>query len=109
MSYSVILSDNFKKDAKRLIKKYPSLKTELKELGKRLSKNPLEGTPLGNNLYKIRLSIASKGKGKSGGGRIISFLKVTETEVILLTIYNKGDKDAISDNEIKELLRNYLE
>jgi mRNA-degrading endonuclease RelE of RelBE toxin-antitoxin system len=104
MSYKIELTDNFKKEAKKLIKKYPSLKGEIAELGQKLSQNPTMGTPLGNDVYKILLSIASKQKGKSGGARVISFVKIIEEAVFLLSIYSKGDKDSISDKEIEELL-----
>ncbi|MDX2002680.1 MAG: type II toxin-antitoxin system RelE/ParE family toxin [Chitinophagales bacterium] len=108
MSFEVALSQNFKQEAKRLVKKYPSLKTELAELGEELSENPTLGIPLGNDVYKIRLAVASKGKGKSGGARVISFVKIIDTKVYLLSIYNKGEKDSMSDKEIKELLEKYL-
>lgn len=108
MSYNVELSANFKKEAKRLIKKYPSLKKELIELFTELEKNPTTGTPLGNDIYKIRLAIASKNKGKSGGARVLSFVKVTQTSVLLFSIYNKGEIDNITDKEINELIKDYL-
>jgi len=108
MSYKIELTDNFKKEAKKLIKKYASLHTEIAELGKELAENPTMGTPLGNDVYKIRLAIASKNKGKSGGARVISFVKIINETVYLLSIYNKGEKDTISDNEIEELLKGYL-
>ena len=60
---------------------------------------------MGNDIYKIRLAITSKGKGKSGGARVLTFIKVTDTMVILFSIYNKGEKDAISDKEIAELIK----
>lgn len=66
------------------------------------------GTPLGNDIYKIRLAIASKNKGKSGGARVMSFVKVTHTTVLLFSIYNKGDRDAISNKEVEELLKGYM-
>ena len=81
MSYKIELTDNFKKEAKKLIKKYASLKAEIAELGQQLSQNPAMGTPLGNDVYKIRLSVASKQKGKSGGARVISFVKVVDETV----------------------------
>lgn len=108
MSYNVELSDNFKKEAKRLIKKYPSLKAELNKLFGLLEENPTMGTHLGNNIYKIRLAIDSKNAGKSGGARVMSFVQVTGTTVLLFSIYNKGEKDSISDKEIKAFLKDYL-
>ena len=108
MSYKIELTDNFKNEAKKLIKKYASLRTEIVELGKELAENPTSGTPLGNDVYKIRLAIASKNKGKSGGARIVSFVKIIDETVYLLSIYNKGNKDSISDKEIEELIKNYI-
>jgi mRNA-degrading endonuclease RelE of RelBE toxin-antitoxin system len=108
MSYKIELTDNFKKEAKKLIKKYASLRTEIVELGKELAENPTTGTPLGNDVYKIRLAIAAKNKGKSGGARLISFVKIIDETVFLLSIYNKGEKDTISDKEIEVLLQDYL-
>ena len=108
MSYKIELSTNFKKEAKKLVKKYPSLKKELTNLFKELEETPTLGTPLGNNIYKIRLSIASKNKGKSGGARVMSFVKIINTTVLLFSIYSKGDKDTISDVEIENLLKSYI-
>ena len=108
MRYSIELSDNFKKEVKRLSKKYPSLKSELSKLFSELEENPTLGTPLGNDIYKIRLAIASKSKGKSGGARILSFVKVIQTTVLLFSIYSKGEVDNITDKQIKELIKNYL-
>jgi mRNA-degrading endonuclease RelE of RelBE toxin-antitoxin system len=108
MSYKIELSLNFKKEAKKLSKKYPSLKAELNSLFIELETNPHLGTPLGNDIYKIRLAIGSKNKGKSGGARVMSFVMVSDTIVLLFSIYNKGDKETISDKEIEELLKAYF-
>ena len=108
MSYNIELSANFKKEAKRLTKKYPSLKIELAELFTELEENPTTGTPLGNDIYKILLAIASKNKGKSGGARVLSFVKVTQTTVLLFSIYNKGEVDSLTDKQIKELIKDYI-
>jgi mRNA-degrading endonuclease RelE of RelBE toxin-antitoxin system len=108
MNYKIELTDNFKKEAKKLIKRYASLRTEIEELGKELAENPTTGTSLGNDVYKIRLAIVSKNRGKSGGARVISFVKIIDETVFLLSIYNKGEKDTISDKEIEALLADYL-
>jgi mRNA-degrading endonuclease RelE of RelBE toxin-antitoxin system len=105
MNYKIELSANFKKEAKKLTKKFPSLKQELATLFTALETNPTMGTPLGNDIYKIRLAIASKNKGKSGGARVLSFVKVTATTVLLFSIYNKGDIDNLTDKEIENLIK----
>lgn len=105
MSFKTSLSGKFQREAKRLIKKFPSLKKELFELRELLSKNPFEGTPIGHGCYKIRIAIASKGKGKSGGARVITYVFVREETVYLLSIYDKSEQADISDKELKELLK----
>lgn len=104
MSYEIIATPRFKRDIKKLLKKFPSLKTEYGQLIGELEQDPQQGTPLGNNCYKIRISIASKGKGKSGGARVITHVVISGNIVFLLTIYDKSDKENISDKEITELL-----
>ena len=74
MSYSIIATPGFKQEIKKLSKKYVSLKKEYLALVTSLEKQPVQGTPIGHHCYKIRLSIASKGKGKSGGARVITNL-----------------------------------
>jgi mRNA-degrading endonuclease RelE of RelBE toxin-antitoxin system len=104
MSYKVLISSTFKRKAKPLLKKYPSLKSELSELGRALSENPAHGTALGNNCYKIRLAIHSKGVGKRGGARVITYVITEDEQVVLLTIYDKKDKTDLMPGELAEIL-----
>lgn len=104
MSYNIKTLSKFDKNLKALLKKYPSLKVEFINLVKTLKENPLQGTQIGKNCYKIRIAIASKGKGKSGGARLITHIVVTEEIIYLLTIYDKSSKESISDKELIELL-----
>ena len=104
MSYSVFTIPPFDKQLKRLAKKYPSLKNEFAELLKSLEQEPEQGINLGNNCYKIRIAIASKGKGKSGGGRVISNFIIAENTVYLIAIYDKSEKESLTDKELGELL-----
>jgi mRNA-degrading endonuclease RelE of RelBE toxin-antitoxin system len=67
MNYNVIPTPDFKKFFKKLFKKYPSIKNDLAELIEKLEEDYNIGIALGSNLYKIRLAIESKNKGKSGG------------------------------------------
>lgn len=105
MSYKIKSIPKFEKELKRLAKKYPSLKREYVELVESLKKVPEQGTSLGNSCYKIRLSIASKGKGKSGGARVITYVMIKQTIVYLLTIFDKSEKENIPDKELELLLR----
>lgn len=109
MNYSVKSTRYFEREAKPLLKKFPSLRSELSELEEQLAQNPEMGIPLGNNIYKIRLAIASKGKGKSGGARVITYLKTERGCVYLLSIYDKGKRDTISDKEINDILTTNVE
>jgi mRNA-degrading endonuclease RelE of RelBE toxin-antitoxin system len=76
MSYKILATSNFTKQLKALLKKYPSLPSDLQKLKTDLDIDPQTGVPLGKDCYKIRISIASKGKGKSGGARVITYVKI---------------------------------
>ena len=104
MSYSIIPTLRFEKELKRLAKKFPSLKNEFAQLIADITENPEAGTFIGNNCYKIRLAIGSKGKGKSGGARVITYLYIEAETVYLLTIYDKGEKADLKPNELAEMI-----
>lgn len=102
MKYKLIPTRKFMKEAKRLAKKYPSLKSDLRSFEKDLSHNPHMGASLGNNSFKVRLAI--KGKGKSGGARIIYYLIEQDLEVYLLTIYDKSELENVGDSVLRSLI-----
>jgi mRNA-degrading endonuclease RelE of RelBE toxin-antitoxin system len=105
MSYNIKTIAVFEKQTKRLLKKYSSLKNELLQLVQELKENPEQGTGIGKNCYKIRLSIASKGKGKSGGARVITHIVIAKETVYLLSIYDKSNQETLSQKELDELLK----
>jgi len=105
MSFNIVVTDGFKKHAKSIAKKHHSLKSDLDKLIGSLEENPIQGEPIGKDCYKVRMAITSKGKGKSGGSRVITCVKIVNQTAYLLTIYDKSDKENISDNELDELLR----
>jgi mRNA-degrading endonuclease RelE of RelBE toxin-antitoxin system len=115
MSCSIIVIDSFRRDAKRLLKKYISLKTELEILQQQLLENPRFGTLIHENVYKIRLAVKSKGKGKSGGMRVITHVidveiqieeNTTEqsTSIYLVAIYDKSEMENIPESDLKALI-----
>lgn len=111
MQTDIFLSDEFKRQFKRLAKKYHSLKQDYLQLEKDLHENPEAGTDLGNGMHKVRMGIASKGRGKSGGARIITF-KLEKLgdhyRIVLLTIYDKSEMDNVSDAYLKSLATSFI-
>lgn len=105
MSYNVEAIPPFGKQLKRLARKYPSLKSDFQSLIESLEEQPEQGVHLGNNCFKIRIMISSKGKGKSGGARVITNFLISEGTVYLISIYDKSEKENLTDKELKELLK----
>ncbi len=98
----------FRKEVKILAKRYRSILDDIDELIISLKENPTQGTDLGNGLRKVRLAISSKGKGKSGGARIIThtvILNEQEDEIGLLTIYDKSEKSTIKGKELSDIMK----
>lgn len=104
MDYSVYPTPVFIKAFKKLYKKYPSLKFDLQQLVESLAEKPDAGIQMGNGVYKTRLAISSKGKGKSGGARVITYLVTEDKEVYLVFIYDKSQLENITKEQIFEML-----
>ena len=107
MSYKIKALTDFEKELKRLSKKYKSLGLDVANLIRNIRENPTLGTPLGKNLYKVRLAISSKNQGKSGGARVITCFQIVEETIYLVYIYDKSEIDNISEKKIKELAKNF--
>ena len=106
MSFEIKSVPNFDKEIKQLSKKYPSIKQDLSELVEEIMEDPFLGISLGKDYYKIRMSISSKNKGKSGGSRVITCVKIIDETVILLSIYDKSEQSDIGDKALDKLLKN---
>ncbi|WP_442589427.1 hypothetical protein ACSBL2_25730 [Pedobacter sp. AW31-3R] len=87
MSFEIIATPRFKREIKKLVKKYTSLKDEFARLIENLVQNPEQGTSLGNNWSKV-----------------ITHIIISDEIVYLLTIYDKSQQENISNKELKELL-----
>ena len=104
MNFDVIATQPFERKLKRMAKKYKSLSTDLAVLVDELAENATLGAPIGKECYKIRLAVASKGKGKRGGVRIITYVRVIKNTVYLLDIYDKSEQATITNSELKLLI-----
>ena len=108
MSCNIITTLDFVRELRHLSKRYRSIKDDVAKLGEQLRANPTLGTDLGGGIRKIRLAIGSKGRGKSGGARVITYnivAKVDGNTVILVTIYDKAEHSSIEKREIVALLK----
>ena len=105
---TISVSDDFAKEAKRLAKKYPSFKQDYKDFLLSIKNNPLQGDEITKNIRKIRMAIKAKGKGKSGGARVITFNILTDIKnghVVFLLLYDKEDASTVKVNVVKQLVR----
>ncbi len=106
MKVTISTIDEFERQARKLAKKYKSLMNDLRVLQEELKEDPFRGISLGGGVRKIRMAIGSKGKGRSGGARVLTLnvLVSDDADVTLLTIYDKDEIDNVSDNYIKWLV-----
>lgn len=108
MNYNITTSSYFEVAAKRLAKKYPSFKQDILKFREELLRNPQQGVELYPGIRKIRLAIKSKGKGKSGGARVITYnfiAKERKGEIVLLLIYDKEDASSVSVRVLKKIIQ----
>lgn len=108
MIYDLRQSPDFERQAKKLAKHYPSFKQDLLLLLESLKANPWQGVDLGNGIRKVRMTISSKGRGKSGGARVITMnvnVDVEKMIIALLYIYDKAEIDNISDKFLQQIIR----
>jgi hypothetical protein len=110
MATTIVYTPIFVKKAKDLKKKHISLTKDIEELEKELILNPKQGVDLGGGLHKIRLAVKSKGKGKSGGYRIITYLvnqSANDVNVTMLTLYAKSEEETMNKQFLLNLLKEF--
>ena len=107
MSFEVKTTPHFEREAKILAKRYKSFKADMKDFVESLEKNPMQGDELSPGIRKIRLAIVSKGKGKSGGARVITYTicaSESEGRVYLVDVYDKSDFSTVSVSILKKII-----
>lgn len=110
MKFEIKATEDFRKSLKALSKRHRSLKHDFEEFTKSLLENPFQGDELCPGLRKIRMAISSKGRGKSGGARVITYTLVeTDNEgwIYLLDIYDKSDYSTV-DIAVLQKIINWL-
>lgn len=107
MSFEIIATPRFRKSLKALAKRYPSIKNDFKEFSSSLVMNPLQGVELAPGIRKIRMAIASKGRGKSGGARVITYNVISaeaDGRIVLVDIYDKSDYSTVDTAVLKDIV-----
>lgn len=108
MNVTIDFLPEFERRAKALAKKYKSFPADYDTFLDELEKNPFGGDPLGHNTYTNRMAIAWKGKGKSGGARVITYNVQQQTTddvlITLMSIYDKSEIDNVSDAYLRQLV-----
>ncbi len=111
MNCNILVTKHFSTEIKKYLKKFPSLKDEIKILKESLTTNPKQGISLGSKLFKIRLANKSKGAGKSGGFRVITYLveeKETSCDIYLITLYDKSEEETIDKRDLIMLVKSII-
>lgn len=112
MTNNIFVSDAFKREAKRLVKKYATLQESINNLIVTTADNPFAGDAYGDGIFKIRLADKSKGRGKSGGFRVMYYhINKTENEIdiLMMSIYDKSEKATIKKSEAIKKLKEILD
>jgi mRNA-degrading endonuclease RelE of RelBE toxin-antitoxin system len=105
MSFKVVPTDGFIKDLKQISKKYKGIIADVAKLSEQLKENPTMGTDLGQNIFKIRISVSGTNKGKSGGARVITCVIVISEVIYLSEIYLKSEHDTVDPNLVVKRLK----
>jgi len=103
MNLTIVTTPEFDKSVKKLFKRYKLIPKDLTLLEKELNSNPQAGIDIGSNCFKLRLANSSVPTGKSGGFRVIYFLR-TKEKIYLLAIYSKSDLENLDEKRLVEIL-----
>lgn len=100
----VIATSIFIRSAKAIAKRYRSFNSDYQKLVEQLTDNPAMGVDLGGGFRKVRMAITSKGKGKSGGCRVITLNTLKKNDCLyLIYAYDKSEHDDVEMAVIKRL------
>jgi mRNA-degrading endonuclease RelE of RelBE toxin-antitoxin system len=108
-SIQIALTPQFKRDLRDLSKRYRSIRTDLQALIERLQLGETPGDEITGDrdkIFKVRLNNSNIQRGKSGGYRVIYYVK-TEQEIVLVTIYSKSDFSDVSNETIEHAIAQY--
>jgi mRNA-degrading endonuclease RelE of RelBE toxin-antitoxin system len=111
LSVDIFFTPEFKRNVRALAKKYPHIRSDVQPLIERLQRGEQIGEQVqgtGYAIFKVRIRNSDLKRGKSGGYRILYYLK-TKTAIVLVTIYSKTEQADISAARIRKILSQFSE
>lgn len=108
MNFNITATATFRKSLKALSKRHRSIKHDFAEFVKSLHNDPYQGIELSPGLRKIRMSITSKGRGKSGGARVITYTIIEKDDsgnIYLIDIYDKSDYSTVDIAILQKIIK----
>ncbi len=107
----VVIGTKFERLVKKLRKRYPHIMRDIEPLIAQLENgttpgDQLQGLPYA--VYKVRVQNSDAQRGKSGGYRVLYFVRTADT-VYLIAIYSKSDLEDLPDALIIDAIVEALE
>jgi len=105
----VAFTPEFKRNLRGLAKKYPHIRSDVQPIIEQIQRGEFIGDQVkgtGYTIFKVRIRNSDVSRGKSGGYRVIYYLR-TATAVILVTIYSKTEQSDISAAKIRNILSEF--
>ncbi len=114
-SESVVLVDftlEFKRNVRQLAKKYRGIRSDVQPIIDDLQKAEAPGDQVRrtgeDRVIKVRIRNSDCGKGKSGGYRMIYWVKSSRS-VVLITIYSKSEQGDVSADFIRRVINEHVQ
>lgn len=104
----VIKQELYKKALKSLSKKFKHVEADIEKFLSEIKDRNELGIELKANIFKARVANSDKNKGKSSGYRLITYLKITDDELHLIYVYDKGSIENLTEDEIDTMIINSL-
>jgi mRNA-degrading endonuclease RelE of RelBE toxin-antitoxin system len=109
ISIQVDATVKFQKKVKSLEKKHQNIRDDVRPIIEQIETGELPGNRivgLDVEIYKVRVRNRNANRGKSGGYRLIYYVK-TSDRIILVTIYSKSEQEDIDASEIEDILSEF--
>jgi mRNA-degrading endonuclease RelE of RelBE toxin-antitoxin system len=102
----VTFTAEFKRNLRQLAKKYRHIQSDLQPILDQLASRSKPGDQVPRvryEVFKVRAKNSDVAKGKSGGYRLIYYVK-SELEVVLITVYSKTEQGDIAPAAIRQII-----